>query len=380
MPMLRLRKSRMNGNSRSLEVGRLIADFVLLLAMSASVAAYAQQPAPATAPSTEQTHADDNNPSASPTTIHATVQLVNVPITALTKHGQRVIDLNQDELRILEDGVEQKIVHFERETRTPLRIGLILETSNSARPRLSYEKEAAQQFTDAVLTGGTNNQEFLETFDVSSSIVQDFTGDPDLMSEKIQGLKAGGGKALYDAVYSACQEKMLKTGPREEVRRILVVISDGLDIQSQHTLDQVISMARMAETMIFTVGTTAHGYANAGDDILEQLALQTGGYPSFPLRNEPGSDVGSGYLAQNQIDGTSENKGSGVTSGDLAMERLDNLAVTLQTIAQNLSEQYSVAYRPQNSALDGSYRTITVETTRRGILLRWKPGYFARAE
>ncbi len=378
--MAQSRSTLRNGTRRRLKGCQIFLGLVLPLVISASLASYAQQAPPATTPSPDQTHAEDNNPSAPPTTIHATVQLVSVPITALTKRGQRVINLNQDELKILEDGVEQKIVHFERETRTPLRVGLILETSNSARSRMSYEKEAAQQFTDSVLTGGTNNQEFLETFDASSSIVQDFTGDPDIMSEKIQGLKAGGGKALYDAIYSACKDKMLKTGPREEVRRILIVVSDGLDIQSAHTLDQVISMARMAETMIFTVGTAAHGYANVGDDILEQLALQTGGYPSFPLRNEPGSDEGSGYLAQNQIDGTSENKGSGVASGDLAMERLGNLAIALQTIAQDLSEQYTVAYRPQKGEMDGSYRSITVETTRRGIVLRWKPGYFARAE
>ncbi len=351
----------------------------LVLFTMATLCGYAQQAAPTAGPATT-TPSEDNNPSTSPATIHATVQLVNVPITALTKRGQRVIDLNQDEVRVFEDGVEQKIVHFERETRTPLRIGLILDTSNSARRRLSYEKDAAQQFSDTVLTGGVKNQAFLETYDASNSIVQDFTGDPDLMSEKIQELKAGGGKAFYDAVYDACQEKMLKTGPREEVRRILVVIGDGLDVQSKHTLDQVISMARMSETMIFTVGTVANGFANAGDEILEQMSIQTGGYPSFPLRDAPGSNIESGYLSDNQIAGTSENKGVGTESGELGMDRLSNLAVALQTIAQDLSEQYTVAYRPTRDAMDGSYRAITVETTRRGVSLRWKPGYFARPE
>jgi hypothetical protein len=298
----------------------------------------------------------------------------------LTKRGQRVINLNMDEVKVFEDGVEQEIIHFERESRTPLRIGLIIDTSNSARTRLPYEKEAAQQFSDAVLTGGVKNQAFLEAYDASDSVIQDFTGDPDLMSEKIQGLKAGGGKALYDAIFSACEDKMLKTGPREEVRRILIVVSDGLDIQSRHTLDQVVSMARMAETMIFTVGTVGNGFANAGDPILETLSTQTGGYASFPLRDEPGSDPESGYFSHNQIEGTSQNKGEGAQEGELAMERLSNLAVALQTIAQDLSEQYTVAYKPRHDVMDGSYRAITIETTRRGLLLRWKPGYFARPE
>jgi VWFA-related protein len=332
------------------------------------------------APTGDNSHPEDNGLATKAATIRATVELVNVPVTAKTKRGQRVIDLNQDEVKIFEDGVEQKIAHFERETRTPLRIGLIIETSNSARSRLSYEKEAAQQFADAVLTGGTRNQAFLETFDASSSIVQDFTGDPDLMSEKIQGLKSGGGKALYDAIYYACQEKMLKTGPREEVRRILVVVSDGLDIQSRHTIDQVISMARMAETMIFTVGTAPYGYANAGDALLEKMSAETGGYPSFPMRAAPGSDMESGYLSHNQIGSTSQNKGAGAQSGELSMERLENLAVALQAIGKDLDQQYTIGYRPLRDAMDGSYRSITVQTTRRGVTLRWKPGYFARAE
>lgn len=90
---------------------------------------------------------------------------MNVPVTATNKRGQRVIDLSMDDLKVFEDGVEQKITHFERETRTPLRIGLIIDTSNSARPKLSYEKDAAQQFVDMILSsGGTKTQIFTRDF------------------------------------------------------------------------------------------------------------------------------------------------------------------------------------------------------------------------
>lgn len=321
------------------------------------------------------------NASAKTTTIRSTVELVNVPVSALTHRGQRVIDLDQDEVKVFEDGVEQRIVHFERETHVPLRIGLILDTSNLARARLPYEKDAAQQFSDVVLAGGgTKTQVFLETFDESSSIVQDFTNDPDLISSKLEEIKSGGGKALYDAVFTACRDKMLKTGPREEVRRVLVVISDGLDVQSQHTLDQVISMARMAETMIFTVGTAPYGYDNPGDKLLEQMATETGGYPSFPLRNAPGTDEESGALSHGQVGSTSQNKGLGAATGEFSAERLENLVEALQTIGHDLSEQYTVSYKPRRDAMDGTYRSIKVVTTRRGVVLRWKPGYFATPE
>jgi VWFA-related protein len=286
-----------------------------------------------------------------------------------------------EELQVFEDGVQQKITHFERETRTPLRIGLIIDTSNSARSRLSYEKEAAQQFVDVVLANGNpKNQVFLETFDATSSIVQDFTNDPDVLAEKIQDLKSGGGKALYDAIYFACREKMLKTGPREEIRRILVVVSDGLDVQSQHTLDQAISMARMAETMIFTVGTAAYGFDNPGDKLLEEMSTETGGYPSFPLRDAPGTDLESGYGSHQQIGASSQNKGLGAETGRLSSERLINLVQALQGIGRTLGEQYWISYRPLRDAMDGTYRSINVVTTRRGVNLRWKPGYFAIPE
>ena len=358
----------------------MISASLALFAMTAGVGALrasAQQATPPAAP-TAQTRE-----SASPTTptIRTTVELVNVPVTAVTKRGQRVIDLSKDELQVFEDGVEQKITHFERETRTPLRIGLILDTSNTARSRLSYEKDAAQQFVDLVLANGNpKNQVFLETFDASSSIVQDFTNDPDVLAEKIQELKSGGGKALYDAIYFACREKLLKTGPREEIRRILIVVSDGLDVQSQHTLDQAVSMARMAETMIFTVGTAAYGFDNPGDKLLEEMSTETGGYPSFPLRNAPGTDMESGYLAHNQIGETSQNKGGGAETGKFSSERLVNLVEALQAIGRDLSEQYTIGYKPLRDALDGTYRSIKVETTRHGVILRWKPGYFASAQ
>jgi len=374
---------------KSVGTGKAISAVLALAAMALGVGvvrAQAQQATPPTAPISPAPESGtaqpgENPPLAKAPTLRATVELVNVPVSALTKRGQRVIDLSMDDLKVFEDGVEQKITQFERETRTPLRIGVILDTSNSARSRLSYEKDAAQQFVDAVLLGGgTKNQAFLETYDASSSIIQDFTNDPDLLSDKIRELKSGGGKALYDAIYFACREKMFKTGAPEETRRILVVVSDGLDVQSQHSLDQVISMARMSETMIYTVGTAAYGFSNSGDKLLEELSAQTGGYSAFPLRDAPGTDLASGGLSNNQIEGTSQNRGAGAETGRYSAERLMNLVTALQAIGRDLNEQYTISYRPTRDALDGTYRSIKVETTRSGVILRWKPGYFAKAE
>jgi VWFA-related protein len=366
---------------------KAIAVVLVLLAIAGGaepLQAPAQQAAPPATPGAPTAGGNPVNPAETP---HATkpiisrVELVNVPLTALNKRGLPIIDLNPQDFHIFEDGVEQKITHFEREASTPLRVGLILDTSNSARRQLSYEKEAGSEFVFQVLrNGGTKNQVFLQTFDATSSITQDFTNDPDVLNDKIQALKSGGGKAFYDAIYFACREKMRKSGSPQDVRRILVILSDGLDVQSQHTLDQVISIARITETMVYTVDTASYGFTNTGDKLLEDLATETGGYPTFPARESPGTDLETGYLSHGQIGDTSQNKGLGAETGKFSAERLINLADALQTIGRNLDEQYTIGYKPIRDNLDGTYRTIKVVCLRRGVTLRWKPGYFATAE
>jgi VWFA-related protein len=365
---------------------KAISAVLALAALAAGGGAHpapAQQATPAVAAAAvvDATHPDEKSPPEKPTTIRATVELVNVPVTALNKRGMPIIDLNLEDFQVFEDGVEQKITHFDRETRTPLRIGLILDASNGARSRLEYEKEAASEFAYMALrNGGTKNQMFLETFDASTSILQDFTNDPDLLNEKVQEIKSGGGKALYDAIYFACREKMRNSGPPEETRRILFILSDGLDVQSQHTLDQAVSMARMTETMVYTIGTAAYGFSNPGDKLLEDLSAETGGYSSFPLSIAPGTDMETGYLSHGQIGETSQNKGLGAETGNFSAERLMHLADALQSFGRDFDEQYTIGYRPLRDALDGTYRNIKVVCTRRGVALRWKPGYFAAAQ
>ena len=167
------------------------------------------------------------------TRIRVRVNEVNIPVTVLSKRGVPVIDLTPKDFEIFEDGQRQTIKYFYRGERPPLRIGVILDTSNSARPQLKFEKDSAAEFAFNMLQGrSSKNQIFLQSFDSQSSVIQDFTNDPNVLNEKIRHLKAGGGKALYDAIYFACREKMLPLGPRAQTRRVLVVLSDGLDVES----------------------------------------------------------------------------------------------------------------------------------------------------
>ena len=159
-----------------------------------------------------------------------------------------------------------------------------------------------------------------------------------------------------------------------------MVISDGLDVESQHSIDETISMARRAETMIYTIGNAAYGYTNPGDINLEKMAEATGGGAFFPLRTSPGADMGTGYISHGTIGDTSQNKGLGADTGTFSAQRGIQLADALDAISRQLSEQYNIGYTPAKSALDGTYRTIRVESTHRNLTMRWKPGYFAAAQ
>ena len=332
-----------------------------------------KQPSPAAA--------REETPPSTASPVRVRVEVVNVPVTVLDKRGRPVIDLNKEDFEVYEDGVAQTIRYFSREVRQPLRIGLILDTSNSARRALQFEKDAASEFVFNMLQGrSSRNQIFLQTYDATSSIIQDFTNDPEVLNEKIRALKAGGGKALYDAIHFACKEKMLHTGPPENTRRVLVLVSDGRDVQSEHTLEEALSMARRAETLIFTLGYTAYGYDNPGDKVLEQIAEDTGGAAFFPLEETPGADLGTGYLSHGQIGDTSQNKGLGAETGIYSATRLMQLADSLEAIGRELNEQYSIGYTPTNNRLDGTFHTIRVEARRKGLTIRAKPGYFAANE
>lgn len=309
------------------------------------------------------------------------VEVVNVPVTVLDRRGRPVIDLNKEDFEVYEDGKPQAIRYFSREMRQPLRIGLVLDTSNSARPALQFEKDAASEFVFNMLQGrSSRNQIFLQTFDATSSIIQDFTNDPEFLNEKIRALKAGGGKALYDAIYFACKEKMVRSGPPANTRRILVLVSDGRDVSSEHTIEEAISMARRAETLIYTIDNTSYGYTNPAQKILERLAVETGGAAQDPLETTPGADIGTGYLSHGQIGETSQNKGLGAATGIFSATRLMQLADSLEAIGRELNEQYSIGYTPINDKMDGTFRAIRVEARRKGVTVRAKPGYFAAAE
>ena len=289
------------------------------------------------------------------TTLKFPVDLVSVVFSVLNRRQKFVTDLDQEAFQVSEDNVGQKITNFSRETDLPLRIGLLLDTSNSIRDRLKFEQEAAIDFLYNVMRR-QKDFSFLMSFDNEPSVIQDFTDDVGLLTETIQKQRAGGATALYDAVWIAARHRLanppLPSGPNPAIRRVLVLISDGEDtLPSEHSRSEAIEMAQRADVSIYTIststdwmsvtGTSPQKYHfTEGDKILQTLADETGGRAFFPYR-------------------------------------IDDLAQSFADIGVELRSQYSLAYVPSNKAPDGKFRTIKIKSSLSGLNVRARKGYFA---
>jgi Ca-activated chloride channel family protein len=317
----------------------------------ASQAPEAQKPTPAGQNQEDGTQAGQNKTPA----IVSTTGLVHLVATVTDRRHNFVTDLEQSDFKILEDNTPQDIRFFGRETDLPLRIAVLLDTSNSIRPRLPFEQDAAIDFLDSVIRRN-KDMAFLMTFDNEPEVIQDYTGDLALLTSAIRRQRAGGGTALNDAIYRASEKLMsppLPKGPNPEIRRILVVISDGDDTLSDHALSDAVEAAIRAEAVIYAVSTNTDWlsisgdkphkmHVEGGDKVLQEFADQSGGRVFYPYKVED--------LAQSFVD-----------------------------IGAELRSQYFIAYSPKNPTADGKYRKIEVQAGRKGLAVRTRKGYYSVA-
>ena len=315
---------------------------VLFLAGILAITAFAQAPKKQGAPS-QAAQGTNGQQAGAVTTIRAHVNLVNVLFTVTDRKKRLVLNLTKDDFHVFEDKKPQKISFFSRETDLPLRIGILIDTSNSIRERLRFEQEAAIDFLNTTVRPG-KDMAYVVGFDVTPQLVQDYTDDVNKLADAIRNLQAGGGTGLYDAIFFASKEKMLYFPPPEPyLRRVMVVVSDGRDNQSQHARDEALAMAQRGEVTIFAISTNRSGVHSQGDKILKYFAEETGGRAFFPFA---ASDVADDF----------------------------------RQIARELRSQYSLAYVSSNTARDGTFRKISVDTTEKGYQVRAKAGYWAPSQ
>jgi Ca-activated chloride channel homolog len=328
----------------------------LLFVLISAAAGLAQSPAPAPPASTTQasaTAATAQTPAgvqapASPDgqkngefTIPVAVNEVYLIFTVTDSKGQFIKDLRLNDFALLDDQkAPAQVFSFQQQTNLPLRVGLLIDTSTSIRRRFEFEQQAAIEFVlDNVHP--RSDRAFVMGFDVAPDLKQDWTNDLDKIEAGINALRPGGGTALYDAVYTACRDKLADSARGQEpTRKALVLVSDGNDNQSRVYLDEAIKMCQRADTIVYAIDTNTSPSREKGDDVLKKITDATGGI-SFTF------------------------------------SRLEDIANGFHQIGDELRSQYALAYRPADFKTDGAFRPIYLFSHQRQYTVRVSKGYFA---
>ncbi len=272
-------------------------------------------------------------------TIVHVVNEVRVVFTVTDRHGHYIKDLKRDNFRVIDDQKPAEMRSFRSETDLPLQVGLLVDASNSVRDRFKFEQEAAIEFLNSIIRP-RYDKAFVVGFDATPEVTQDFTDNTEGLSAGVRMLRAGGGTAMYDALYFACRDKLLKQEQIGPVRRAIILLSDGEDNLSHVTREEAIEMAERAEVIVYTISTNISGMKGKGDKVLERIAEATGGRAFFPFQMR---DVSDSFLS----------------------------------IQEELRSQYAMAYKPANFVADGRYRTIEILAQEKGLKVRTRKGYYA---
>jgi len=273
-------------------------------------------------------------------TIRKRVEEVNVIFTVTDRRGRFIKDLKKEDFRVVDDKRPAEAIRaFNAETNLPLRVGLLIDCSASIRSQFKFEQEAAVEFLNQIIRPKLDKA-MVVGFDSVVEVQQDLTNDTEDLSKAIRGLRPGGGTAMYDAIYRVSRERLMDTGDTENVRRAIILLSDGNDTQSRVTREEAIEMAQRAGVIVYTIGTSLSPDKNAGDKMLERIAEATGGRAFFPFK-------------------------------------IQDVANAFSDIQDELRSQYMLAYKPADFLADGRYRSIEISTPEKKLKVRARRGYFA---
>ena len=276
----------------------------------------------------------------SDTRIILDVTRVNMLFTVTDKKGKFITDLGKEDFQVIESKRFQKIQEFTAESDLPLRIAILVDTSNSIRDRFRFEQQAAVDFINSVIRP-RQDKCMIVSFDSAVELVADLIDDPEKLATAVRSLRPGGGTALYDALYFACRDKLQQDQPRHKFRRAVIIVSDGDDNQSRESRDQALEMAQKADAVIYCISTNISRIEADGDKVLKYLAAETGGQAFFPFKAE-------------------------------------DLAQSFENIANELRHQYNIFYRPEPLKTDGLYHTVDLRVKgRKDLIVRARKGYYA---
>lgn len=273
------------------------------------------------------------------TRITLDVSRVNMLFTVSDRKGRFITDLTRDDIEILEDKKPQQIIEFVAETDLPLRLAILIDTSNSIRDRFRFQQEAAIEFINSVMR--PQDRGTVISFDTGPELIADLTSDTGKLAKAVRELRPGGGTSLYDAVFFASKEKLMLDQPLHKFRRAIIVISDGDDNQSRYTRDQALELAHKADAAIYAISTNISGTPSDGDKVLKYFAQETGGLTFFPFK-------------------------------------VQDLSQSFENIANELRHQYNVLFRPTVPKRDGQFHEVRIRVKNRNdLVVRTRKGYYA---
>ncbi len=329
--------------------GFRISGFALAVALMTATLS-AQQPAtqPAQAPASQVTPAQQpgDQPGGSGTdlnapTIKVGVNEVNLIFTVTDKHGKYIPNLRLGDFALLDDQkAPERVNSFHQQINLPLRVGIMIDTSTSIHSRFKFEQQAANEFLLQIVKA-KSDRAFVMGFDVTPTVTQNWTNDLDGLESGVNRLSPGGGTALFDAVYTACRDKLLdESRGQDPVRKAVILLSDGDDNQSRVYLNEAIKMCQRTDPILYAISTNWTPSRGEGDKVMSQLASETGGQVFFPP----------------------------------SVEEVSN---SFRDIEEELRSQYALTYTPADFKTDGAFRSIYLYCNDRRYQVRTRKGYFA---
>jgi len=268
------------------------------------------------------------------------VSRVNMLYTVSDKKGRFVTDLTKDDFEVFESKKPQTIIEFAAETDLPLRLAILIDTSNSVRDRFHFQQEAATAFIDGTVRP-EHDKAMIVSFDTAAELVADLTDNIGDLEKAVEHLRPGGGTSLYDAIFFACRDKLMEDQPLYKFRRAMVILSDGEDNQSRYTRDQALEMAQKADVNVYTISTNITRIETDGDKVLRYFADETGGQSFFPFK-------------------------------------ASDLSQSFENIANELRHQYNIFYRPEPLRVDGLFHPVEIRVKgHKELIVRARKGYYA---
>ena len=303
--------------------------------------------------------------------IRVQVNEVVVPVTVTDEKGRFVSNLEQSDFKIFDQGKEQSIRYFNRERNQRVVVGFLVDLSNQSRGQWKSLQEATIELVLNLLPGDKKYAGYLIGYGNEAELMVNTTSDSDPIVEKLRKISPSGGSAFYDALYMACTTRKLVDGEPVDPRRVIVVIGDGHDNASTHTLEQVLELAQRYQVTINALSTDAYGFSSDSSKNLVRLTEETGGRVEYPLQNVY-KDV-AGFLSQPSDEGNYQIK---VGTGGYTAAILGAIYKSIANIAGEITTQYLLRYVPNEPDETAVKRSLEVKVDIPNVVVRARTYYY----